>query len=830
MTSESVAPSSPSDSKKPRSRKLQLLVVVLGILVVCGGVGVWWTSRVGDQNNTPIVLAESNQWEDYGKIQRYMSNAVNTKETYTPEVRAAIRTLEEDLVELDRQWREKDQTIRAENPHLAKALRDPLGTPLIGPNGARTVNDSLAGNMQVVELYTGRFSEHCTLPDEAKRRNLELLRPVLIGMLCGGGSYQVPFESLRDEYQRGNRDPLLAYTLMLGDTPGSDRRFELFMDAIELFEMRPTCSLLRALVLSKASEFRSRWSETEIVEYQERATDAFFAAVAEHPSDAAAMEMLRANGLRIFHSMNGAARGDLIIRMVALPPEKFPMWLRHYLAYSFSIEIADYYRGTNFISDVAAENLKIFSLLSEAAAKHLVRCWILNPMCGDVIAELVNLESRTGDTPYSRLEWFRIGIANTCDEEELYSQLSDKLVPKWGGSREELLQMISLCTAVRYKDLQIPYYATHFLWNSISERSLQLRLTDDLELLKGVLEMLDYARNCKSKENSALAGGRLGLITRVLWDWGRLTDLDYLFRNHLDGFSGNKWLSYYYLNMPLVYRVTGKASEGDFHLWFMLHDDLLINNDRLNEKIVAHDREIIETLRARHGGAEHAAWVLDYCERLCDWWTTFHSGEPVSLSADNRMLGWNSFVPNPPNFIENGFEFSAYYSSASMIMYPILRFPRPHAIEVEVELINGTDDFYSCALFAGPVGGDCVDQDFCGASLRYQPTLKQVIVDSLPSFPLSTNNPFRKSYVYKEAGKTKLRLEVRDDGLKGFVGEYRLEEVERQMDTRGFVQFGRFNSQMKIDDRLPVSYRVTNLKVISLDESLRRPAPTEEEK
>ncbi|WP_044301189.1 hypothetical protein [Rhodopirellula sallentina] len=785
------------------------------MLLIPTGVAAWLTVGVSSDTQA-IVTTDSEKWQQFGKVQRYTSNVVNTMDSYTEDVRSAIGKLEAQLGDLEEDWSETDEAIRTSDAHLDAALRDPFNTPLIGDDGGRNFKDSLANRATVANLYVDNFEKHSSLPDSDKVRIAGPMRQVLLGMFCMAGEYQEPLDVLRGEYKNGCRDPLVLYILMLNEERGSDQRYEYYQAALQNLEMRPVCKLLEAMVKIKANEFRNRWSDVNYVSNLEQATDAFVDAVAEQIGDAGALEMLRDNGRRHFDKMNGTARGDFVIRLCGLSEHEFPLWMQHYFASAFTRGIAKRARGSRFISETAKEDLEIAYNMNEVASKHLLRCWTLNPSCLSVIRELLSLESSNGGTPYSKQQWFRIGIANACDDEQFYTVLATYLVPKWGEPREELDQMIALCAAVDRDDLPIPLYASHFAWNAVVNQSRQLPLNAEFSLLHCAKGIIKYLKTSPSNGHGKFGGGRAMLVARVLWDWGQFSDLAWVFTEHLPAYREKEYRLSYFMNLNLAYMVSYFASRGETALWLTLHNDLFMRSDRLTEAKVAHDREIIERLREVYG--KDAQWVLDHCERICDWWTTYHAGEPVLLAIDEEKLGWDCYFRERPVYVENGIEIRTPYKDSLSIMRPMLLFTGPHAIEAEVELIEGTDDYFSIALFAGPVGGENFEQSFSGGTLRFQPTLKQIVFDSLPSYGYWGDDPHRKIYSFDQAVKAKVRLEVRDDSLRGFVNSSEVEAMRRRIDTHGYVQFGRYNVQFGANDSELVRYRVTNMKVIPLAE------------
>ena len=219
------------------------------------------------------------------------------------------------------------------------------------------------------------------------------------------------------------------------------------------------------------------------------------------------------------------------------------------------------------------------------------------------------------------------------------------------------------------------------------------------------------------------------LMLRVLWDTGRLDEVEWLLANYPAAFNEYGYDRMYFVNTKLVRIVSSAAGEGNAELWQSLHGDLLVHNHQLTAAKVEHARLVIAELREDTN--EDMTWALDFCEQICKWWTSFNQGETIDFKIEPRGLGWNHFgLPITP--VENGFDYTTQRYDNFSVSFPALRFSMPHAVEAEIEMIKGDNDLLGFAIFAGPLSGSIITQNFTGGVLRFQPGIKQMVQDSLP--------------------------------------------------------------------------------------------------
>jgi len=147
-------------------------------------------------------------------------------------------------------------------------------------------------------------------------------------------------------------------------------------------------------------------------------------------------------------------------------------------------------RGTGFADAVTPQGWKGFGEHLAAAREHLTRAHELHPEWPEAASEMISVSVGEGSDE-ERL-WFDRAVAAQFDHEPSYDRmLLQALLPRWGGSHEEMIEFGATCVASGRFDTNVPYYG----YGAAVAVGKELTAVRDVMAMEGVYE--DCVRVCR---------------------------------------------------------------------------------------------------------------------------------------------------------------------------------------------------------------------------------------------------------------------------------------------------------------------------------------------
>jgi len=173
--------------------------------------------------------------------------------------------------------------------------------------------------------------------------------------------------------------------------------------------------------------------------------------------------------------------------------EKTTPWLRSMVTALMHRSRAWGARGNRFAHEVAPDQWRLFYEFNEKAADALRTAIELHPDYPEAYAEMITLSCSTGQYGTPR-EWFEKAVAAQFDYIPAYYGYLTSLLPRWGGSLEEMLAFGRECAATRRSDTDVPFFlivvlekiddemgSTHEIWKQPGVFEEAMEVLDLLE-------------------------------------------------------------------------------------------------------------------------------------------------------------------------------------------------------------------------------------------------------------------------------------------------------------------------------------------------------------
>ncbi|MBC8105956.1 MAG: hypothetical protein H7Z14_05155, partial [Anaerolineae bacterium] len=374
-------------------------------------------------------------------------------------------------------------------------------------------------------------------------------------------------------------------------------------------------------------------------------------------------------------------------------------WLVKMFSGKYFIRAAWAARGTGFADTVTDEGWKGMTDGLNRAQENLSAAWKLEPKFPEPASAMITVAMGGGAAPdeTERL-WFDRAVAAQLDYSEAYDNLGYSMLPRWGGSYEQIIQFGIECAATKRYDTDVPYTYVESL-NRVRNDGAGW----DIWRVRGMFEragdiLLGYAkwtpptgRSMQNWNYSALAG--------YAWQVGRY-DVARDALNNMKGQWDRNGLDSSGVYLPL------RTISGIYALSGDLAKDLLAA-----EQSAAFDRHDDATAAYEKAAAgpknddPAARWVRGRAHELRQL-AAFHRGESVDLMpTDAELTGYES-LGGQWTLEQNGDERSIVGSSqnSNLRLLCATRFGPRYELLVTMELLDaGTVSDPGVGVFYGAV-------------------------------------------------------------------------------------------------------------------------------
>jgi len=152
--------------------------------------------------------------------------------------------------------------------------------------------------------------------------------------------------------------------------------------------------------------------------------------------------------------LRGSERADLY-RALLLKEKTSPVLLHLFAGVMLHAD-AWKIRGEGFVSSIKEEDWKEFESLMSKSATHFRNAWLLRPDMPHAARAMVTIETESSSSTWTPRQWFELCCHAQKDFMPSYEAYRRSLLPRWGGSHEELLAFGQECAETRAFDTAIP--------------------------------------------------------------------------------------------------------------------------------------------------------------------------------------------------------------------------------------------------------------------------------------------------------------------------------------------------------------------------------------
>lgn len=163
-----------------------------------------------------------------------------------------------------------------------------------------------------------------------------------------------------------------------------------------------------------------------------------------------------------FHLLNVARSFDdgereLLYRRLLIS-EKISPFLLHMLAGMHYTRKASSTRGGGFADSVAEDAWPSIEKDYSTASLHFRKAWILRPDLPHPALDMCSIANvNPGHEHWSPRKWFELTCRAQFDYMPVYNTMLNALLPRWGGSHDEMLKFGEECAATKAFETPVPY-------------------------------------------------------------------------------------------------------------------------------------------------------------------------------------------------------------------------------------------------------------------------------------------------------------------------------------------------------------------------------------
>jgi len=139
-------------------------------------------------------------------------------------------------------------------------------------------------------------------------------------------------------------------------------------------------------------------------------------------------------------------------------------WLQKVIIGRHHIAHAWYHRGGGWAHTVKPEQWKKFEEHLRIAETELTDAWRMHPELPEAAHYMITV-AKGGVASASPRQWFDRAVAAQMDYRPAYRSLLSALLPRWGGSYEQMLALADDCIATGRYDTIVPYMAIYTLFD-----------------------------------------------------------------------------------------------------------------------------------------------------------------------------------------------------------------------------------------------------------------------------------------------------------------------------------------------------------------------------
>ena len=813
----------------PRRFKLWHLCLV-PLFCVAGATSLWMKMRFPSPppRGTDIVYTNGQEYvaPPISLFVRYMSDHKPREEDLTDELIRVLDRLAEQCSNLEEDIDRTEAELRAADPHLDQALRDPIGTPFLDPNSV-SVAELRSNCRPITEAIVDDFVLNSGLDANVVAELEPTLRSVLYAIVAITKVDEQEKNMLLTSFKGGVKDPLLLACLMRVFEPGSKEAIDGKFTNV-LFAQRDERKLSLQSKVFVYCSFPKSWNPDVIAETIQTFADLSQWIASEQRG--MAIESFFFKEIRnCMLGLNFPALADLLIELDKRKEPAAQASIVQFVASEVVGEIARTYRGDKFISETLRQDLEKFDDFATRSDRHLAKAWTLAPYEFVIAGKLMSLQQSSGNTSRSMDEWFRFSMAFVSDSNIAFDVYMNSLQAKWGGTNEKQLWFAEKCVLAERSTPDLFFRCDLPLMIRMWENAFTENTGTNLRMVRLAKTYVKQLKMFSQNElhPQATTDSLVSMIS-ILWQAGCFEELDWLvplcserlecerlhpFRIHRDeikSFSAQAVTS-----RSTCWRDIHSYLQGDtrelsvddldgLDMALAQARDEVTDSPVLNAALESYEGRS-KTLRRLFAGEE----VIFTEKELRDWYSSFRLAEDAFGTTPTTNAGYFQFSINTTGYdarLTLPFQFDPPFKFSADFEW----------LPDEAEL---SPDPFGVSLLAGPACPNALLSDLIGPILTISPTENRATRDHLPYNDREEGSEEFKTMDLKgQMAKYALRLDTFPDGYRTYVNNERWEAVTAKLDTAGQVQVGRYCCA---PNNLPYfrnhKYRISNIRLQRLD-------------
>lgn len=208
-------------------------------------------------------------------------------------------------------------------------------------------------------------------------------------------------------------------------------------------------NMYRYSILNQNDALNRRLIARELIKDMVRYSD-------EHSSEKSLDRVNWYHLLNIARSLDDGER-ELLYRRLLIS-EKTSPFLMHMLAGMHYSRKAGNTRGGGFADSVAEDAWPLIEKDYSTASLHFRKAWILRSDLPHAALDMCSIANvNPGHEHWSPRNWFELTCRAQFDYMPVYSTMLNSLLPRWGGSHDDMLEFGEECAATKAFETPVPY-------------------------------------------------------------------------------------------------------------------------------------------------------------------------------------------------------------------------------------------------------------------------------------------------------------------------------------------------------------------------------------
>ena len=371
-----------------------------------------------------------------------------------------------------------------------------------------------------------------------------------------------------------------------------------------------------------------------------------------------------------------------------------PDWLQNMINGKLENRMAWGFRGDGYANTVGRSQWELFNKHQTKAAGFWKKAYQICPTFPEPAAELMDV-ARNENTNETEVEWFEKAIAAQYDYPPAYRQRQFGLLPRWGGSHQEVMEFGKSCLEEGRFETRVPYQYIEAIIQVVKDGGKRL-IDNDPTVYQTANQCLEnlYKHHANSESDSQRQWARRIRSYQATLNsmFGHHEIAAPIYKDLGDDFvAGFERMLQFHGTADELRRQSIKATVKYSPEVRQLVDLFKLPIDQRNSKRSEIDKLLISlsdsTLDPNEKLVVQQYFQLNAIEKK------YQANEKVTLTFDPEFLLWDATELDQFEFIdENTIKVSNEHASTFTVLRHIGEFDGPKTVEFEVEPIQIYDE------------------------------------------------------------------------------------------------------------------------------------------